>query len=341
MFPAQIAIKKPEKNSRCEERSQMLDQGESLNKVQKTDAAIKETVERAIRKDDVLRAIEYSEIAVHVNKGVIYLNGHIVSTTSQSRIDNAIRAIPGILGIQNHLVLDDKLTHEVAASLGVLEHTYGCKFFTGASHGVVSLNGVVSDANVKLLAEKCVAANPNVRAVINNIHISGDETELQAHPFLQPTIGETIYFLDGVSGVVKQVIMNPNNRCVIAMTVWGQFANPPQELKSLRTRETRSSERVVVLSMDVVRYMTQASGFLSISSKERERYTDFDPASFRAPNVDWTPPYPYCPDDVLFPVEKQEAKYQVLEQPLQLPLTVVLNEQLLWEQLLADNNLGG
>jgi hypothetical protein len=189
--------------------------------------------------------------------------------TSQIRVENAIRAIPGILGIQNHLVLDDKLTHEVAASL----------------------------------TEQCVATNPNVRGVINNIHISGAETELQARIFSQPTLGETIYFLDGISGVVKHMIIAPNNRRVVAMTVWGQFADQLQGLKSLNSAEVRPPKRLIVISMDLVRYLTKVSGCLYINSNEREQYTDFDPASFHAPNVDWTPPYPYCPDDVLFPVE--------------------------------------
>lgn len=341
MFPAQIPTTNPDEFSRCEESSQMTVQGKTLSKIQKTDAAIKGSIDRALWKDDVLRAIEYSEIAVHVKNGVVYLNGHIVSTTSQSRIENAMRAIPGILGIKNNLVLDDKLTNEVAISLGMLEHTYACKFFTGASHGVISLNGIVSAENVKSLAEQCVVANPNVRGVINNIHISGDETELQDRPFLQPTIGEIIYFLDGLSGVVKQVIVNPNNRCVVAMTVRGQFADQRQDLKSLQFNEARSPERLVVLSMDLVRYLTKVSGFLYINSNEWERYTDFDPAFFHAPAVDWTPPYPYCPEDVLFPIEKREAKDQILEESSQPLLTVALKEQLLWEQLLADDNLGG
>lgn len=341
MLPAQISTINPAEFSRCEERSQMMGHEKSLSKIQKMDVTIKEHIDRAIWNDDVLRAIEYSEIAVHVKNGVVYLNGHIVSTTSQGRVENAIRAIPGILGIQNDLVLDDKLTHKVAASLGNLEHTYGCKFFTGASHGVISLNGIVGDENVKSLAEQCVAANPNVRGVLNNIHVSGDKTEVQDRPFLQPTIGETIYFLDGISGVVKQVIVNPNNRRVVAMTVRGQFADQRQDLKSLKNSEARSSERLVVLSMDLVRYLTKVSGFLYINSNERERYTDYDPAFFHVPDVDWTPPYPYCPDDVLFPIEKQEAKHQILEQFPRLPLTVALKEQLLWEQLLAEDNLGG
>ena len=341
MFPAQLSTTNPDEFSRCEEPSQMIDQGKSLSKVQKTDAAIKENVERAIWNDDVLRAIEYYEIAVHVKNGVVYMNGHIVSTTSQSRIDNAIRAIPGILGIQNNLVLDDKLTSEVAASLGTLEHTYGCKFFTGASHGVISLNGIVSDENVKLLAEKSVASNPNVRGVINNVSVSGAESELTDRPFLQPTIGETIYFLDGISGIVKQVIINPNNRRVVAMTIRGQFADQRQELKSLNSAEARSPERFVVVSMGLVRNMTRTSGFLHINSNERERYLDFDPVSFRAPNVDWTPPYPYCPDDVLFPVEKREVAYQILDHLPRSPLVVAWVEQPRSGELLANDSLSG
>ena len=341
MLRAQIPGIISDELSRCKERSQVIEHGKTLSPGQKTDAAIKEAVEHAIWKDDVLRAIEYYEIAVHVKNGVVYLNGHIVSTTSQSRIDKAIRAIPGILGIQNNLVLDDQLTLEVAASLGNLEHTYGCKFFTGASHGVVSLNGIVGDENVKLLAEQCVARNPSVRGVINNIRVSGAELELQAQPFLQPSIGEIIYFLDGISGVVKQVIINPNNRRVVGMTVWGQFADQRQDLKSLNNGEAQSPDRLIVLSMDLVRYMTKVSGFLHINSDERKRYMDFDSTRFSTPKNGWGAPYPYCPDDVLFPVEKQEVEYQILEQLPRPPLVVAWKEQLLWEQLLANDSLGG
>ena len=342
MFPVPIPVINLDDFSRCEDRRQAAEPRKSLSPIQKTDAALKESIYHAFWKDDVLRAIEYDEIDVHVKNGVVCLSGHIVSASSQNRIKNAIRAIPGILRIQNNLVLDDKLTREVAASLGALEHTHDCKFFTGASHGVVSLNGNVSDENVKLLAEKCAASNPNVRGVINNVRVSGAELELQDQPFLQPTIGEIIYFLDGVSGVVKQVIINPNNRRVVAMTVCGQFADQQQELKSLKNSEARPPERLVVLSMDLVRYMTKVSGFLHINSDERKRYMDFNSASFGAPNADWVPPYPYCPDDVLFPVEqKREVEYQILEPLPRSPFVVALQEQALWEQLLADDSLGG
>jgi osmotically-inducible protein OsmY/uncharacterized protein YkvS len=341
MFPVQVPRINSNEFSRCEERRQITDHGKSLSPIQKNDAAIKEYIYNAFWKDDVLRAIEYSEIDVHVKNGVVYLNGHIVSTTSKSRIEDAMRAIPGILGIKNNLVLDDKLTLEVATLLGKLEHTHNCKFFTGASHGVVSLNGIVSDENVKLLAEKCAASHSNVRAVINNVRVSGTELELQDQPFLQPTIGEIVYFLDGISGVVKQVIINPNNRRVIAMTIQGKFTDRRYELNSLTDGKAQPPEQLVAVPMSVVRYLTKASGFLSINSNERKRYMAFDSASFSTPNVDWVPPYPYCPDDVLFPVEKRELEYQILEQLPRSPFLVAWEEQPLREQLLANDSLGG
>src|SRR5689334_3742362 len=172
MLATQIPRINPDEYSRCEESRQMTDQGKRLSRGEKTDAAIKRSIEHAIWNDNVLRAIESHEIDVHVKNGIVHLHGHIVSASSKSRIANAMRSISGILGIQNNLVLDDKLTLEVATSLGELEQTYNCKFFTGASHGVISLNGTVSDGNVKLLAEKRAASNPSVRGVINNVRVS-------------------------------------------------------------------------------------------------------------------------------------------------------------------------
>ncbi len=332
----------PDEFSRCEERRQMTDHGKSLSPIRKTDAVIKGYIDNALWKDNVLRALDYYEIDVHVKNGVVYLNGHIVSTTSQSRIENAIRAIPGILGIKNNLVLDNKLILEVAASLGKLEHTYDCKFFTGASHGVVSLNGLVSDENVKLLAEKCVASNPNVRGVINNVRVSGAELGLPGQPFLQPTVGEIIYFLDGISGVVKQVIINPNNRCVIAMTIQGKFTDQRSELNPpLTNGKAQVSEQLVTVPMNVVRYLTRVSGFLYIHSKERNRYMDFDSASFSTPNVDWVPPYPYCPNDVLIPIEYQDADIQIAYEPHLFPFGAISEGASLGEQLITNDSLGG
>ena len=341
MFSIQASEVNPRRFSRCEVREQTTEYGNKLSPVQKTDAEMKDSLSRALWKDNVLRAIEYEHIDVHVKNGTAYLSGHIVNTSSLNRIENAIRAIHGIQKFQNDLILDDRLTNQVASSLGTLEHTYNCKFFTGVSHGLVSLNGIVNDENVKLLAEKCAADHPNVRGVLNHIRVLGAEFSLLGQPFLQPSIGETIYFRDWISGVVKQVVINRNNRRVVAMIVCGQIADRWEDLKSFRNKETRSPARLVVLSMNLVRYMTKVSGFLYINSNEQEQYLDFDSGYFCSPNMNWSPPYPYCPDDVLFPVEQRQVEYHPLEQHPQTSAVLDSQEQLIREQLLADDSPGG
>lgn len=341
MLPAQMPRINPDGVSRCEERRPMTDHERILSPIEKADAAMEESIYHALWKDVVLRAIEYEEFDVHAKNGVVYLYGHVVSTTSQNRIRNALGAIPGILGIQDNLVPDDKLTLEIASSLGILEHTYGCKFSTGASHGIVSLNGTVSDENVRLMAERCAAGNPNVRGVINHVRLSAIGPELEDQPFLQPTIGENIYFLDGISGVVKQVIINPDNRRVIAMTLQGQFTPPRHATGSLSGGAARLPEQLIAVPMTAVRYLTRASGFLYISSYERNRFADFDPGSITVPNEDWTPPYPYCPGDVLFPIEYQKAGAAIVYGPHQFLVAATSEDASLSEQLLANDALGG
>jgi hypothetical protein len=91
--------------------------------------------------------------------------------------------------------------------------------------------------------------------------------------------------------------------------------------------------------MTLIRYLTNTSGFLQINSNEREQYIDFDPAAFRIPSVDWNPPYPYCPANVLFRVEQQSRATQSVQRIPWAPSTAALQEQLRWEQLLANDNL--
>jgi osmotically-inducible protein OsmY len=341
MSSAQMTKIIPDQISRCVERGQIIEHRNTPSPAEKKDAALKENIASTLGRDVVLRALDYSDIDVRVNNGVVTLNGHIMSSNSQNRVNHAIRAIPGIVEIINNLITDDKLTLDVAAALGSLEHTYGCKFFTGASHGVVSLNGTVENKDIRLLAEKCASDTPNTRGVVNNIQVSGSKLESQNLPFLQPAIGETIYFLDWVSGIVKQVIINPDNRRVIAMIIQWKFPGQRDELTTSEDGKAHSLERLVTVPMDAVRYLTRVSGFLSINSNEWDRYLDFDPGRFIVPDKDWVPPYPYCPDDVLFTVSHQQAGEKMEIFPTRAQAVLLAKEQAYSEEHLANDSLGG
>jgi len=342
MLPKHIPRTDPGELLRCKESSQGMDKVlNSHTEISKADAALAHEVDDALWKDAAFRATEYDNIDVRVHNGIVHLLGHVSGLTNQHRAERKLQTIPGLLGVNNYLIPDDRLLSEVAAALGSLEQTFNCKFFTGVSHGVVLLSGDVSDAKVKLLAEKCAAGNSNVRGVINSIHVTGSELDGQDQPFLQPSIGEEIFFLNGISGVVRQVIINPDNRRVVAMTIQGRFTNRRQDLKSLNNGEAQRPDRLIVLSMDLVRYMTKVSGFLNINSREKNRYMDFDPASFITPNVNWVPPYPYCNGDVLFPIEYRDVENQIVQQPNRSPFNIALEDQSMRELMPANDSLGG
>jgi osmotically-inducible protein OsmY len=332
MYQEQALQMNPDEITRCEEQKESTDHGKSLSPIQKTDAAIETSIYNALWKDEVLRALDYYEMDVHVINGVVYLNGHIAGTSSQNRVNYAIQAIPGILGIKNNLVLDDKLTCEVAASLGELEHTYHCKFFTGVSHGVVLLNGEVGNPDVRMRAEKCAGGHPKVRGVINNIRVPGFDLGVQDHRFLQPSIGKKIYFRDGISGFVSKIVINPDNRRVVAMIIRGSFDESREYPTFLNNNDGRSLEQQLVIPMSVVKQLTNSSGFLNIPSNDFTKYQAFDTSRFILPNNDWMPPYPYCPDDVLFPIAylKNQASAMFKVQAMKLQ-----------DELLYNDSLGG
>jgi osmotically-inducible protein OsmY len=294
--------------SRCDDRSSLLDEEQRLHrKADRADASLAEKVDFALW--------NYGKIAVAVRNGLVFLSGHVISTTIQQKAEAAARTIPGVLEVKSFLVPDDKLHREVAGALGKIEHEYGVKFFTGVQNGVVVLNGEVKHADMRDLAEKCAGNITGVRGVINTVRVHGVDTEVGDQRFLQPSIGELIYFRDSLSGTVQKVIMNPNNRRVVAMVVRGRYPNTLQDSRSSMYGEPPVPERLVAIPMSAIRHLTTSSGFLRIDSAEAASYSDFDPACFSAPGEAWTPPFPYCPDDILFPVESVDETAKTEGEP--------------------------
>src|SRR5512135_2343677 len=177
MFPAQMPQTDPDELLRCRDSSPFSDESSPA------DMDLAHEVDNALRQDVILRAVDYGSVEIRVRDGIVSLYGHVVSRTNRQRVENTIRGLHGIAGIKDHLIADDRLLAEVATSLGLLEHTYGCKFFTGVSHGVVMLSGTVDDTKTRLLAEQWVAGNPNVRAVINSVRVRASGSHLADLPF--------------------------------------------------------------------------------------------------------------------------------------------------------------
>lgn len=268
----------------------------------KADASIAEKVDRALWNIEVLRSTDYEEIDIDVRDGAVFLSGHVISAGNQQLAEEAARTTPDVRIVKSSLVPDDKIMQEVAGALGKIEHVYGVKFFTGVQHGVVGLHGEVGSANVRSLAETYAANVPGVRGVINSVRAHGVDLAADDQRFFQPVIGEQIYFRDGPCVLVESVIINPNNRRVVAIIAREGCSNSQQAFGLLPYGEDQTHERLIEIPMSAIRYLTKSSGFLQIDSTETAAYRDFDLSHFTAPNQDWTPPYPYCLDEVLFPV---------------------------------------
>jgi osmotically-inducible protein OsmY len=305
---------------RCDDRSRLPLEGQNANhKTNRADASIAEKVDRALWNNDMLRSTDYREIDFAVKDGIVFLSGHVISTSNQQLAEDAARTTPGVLEVENFLVPDDIIIREVSGALGKIEHVYGVKFFTGTRNGVVVLNGAVSSTNVRLLAEKCAANIPGVRGVINNVRAPGVDLKAEDQRFLQPSIGEQIYFRNDVCGKVERVIINPNNQRVVAMVVRGRYSNLQEDPRFMAYGADQTPERLVIIPISTMRYLTKSAGFLNIDSAEAARYSDYDPSRFIAPREDWTPPYPYCRNEVSFPVESVEEMNQTEREPANIP----------------------
>jgi hypothetical protein len=133
--------------------------------------------------------------------------------------------------------------------------------------------------------------------------------------------------------------MNPDNRRVIGMVLQGRFGD--QDLKSVNGIEIRAAEKQIAVPMRAVRFLTKSSGFLHIRSYESNRYMDFDPDAFVSPDLAWTPPYPYCPDEVLFPIKYLlDTAVQITQGPQSLAFGPVVEVASIRDQFFASDSYG-
>jgi hypothetical protein len=231
---------------------------------------------------------------------MIALNGHVITSMNQWRAETAVKNIPGILGMKSYIIPDDKLALMVSEALGRLEKEKECKIFSRVENGLAVLVGEVSSLLLRDQAEQCVAEIPWVRGVINKISVPGIALDPGDQRFLQPFIGKELIFKDALSVTVRKVIINPHNRRVVAVVVFGRFPDALQPGSGLGYLEKSSPEQLVVLPIDLILHLTRSAGYLRITSDETTEYEQYDASRYITPEHDWLPPYPYCTDEVLF-----------------------------------------
>jgi osmotically-inducible protein OsmY/uncharacterized protein YrrD len=267
--------------------------------IYRPDDRIAADIEQALWNDEVVRALDISEIDIAVAAGVVTLSGYAATPISKARAARAAGGVAGVLDVVNQIVADSDVAGAVAQALALDTRTRGQPVLVQARHGMVTLSGAVASATVRSAAEACAAGVPLVRAVVNTVQAPGVAVAAADQRALQPGIGQVVHATDAQLGRVTWVIINPRNRRVTAIVVHGQFLDPASPTPPRWPEQMPRQERHVVIPIDAVANMTDTSMLLNITSYAAARYPDLDRASVAVPAQDWTPPYPYRQADVL------------------------------------------
>jgi osmotically-inducible protein OsmY len=266
------------------------------------DREIADEVERVLWDDDVLHEIACHQTDVVVNAGTVILRGHVRTSTIKERVERAIRSVPSVLGVNNHLVADDALVNAVAQALGHDSRLRGQSVRVQAYQGFITLTGDVRDAGILIAAEAAAASVSQVRGVINHLRAQGVSVNADAQRVVQPRVGQEIFATDGPIGHVEHVVVCPRNRRVTAVVAHGWFADP-QHPDQQTVSDVPVRERHVVILIADVHLVTVAEVWLRTSGLEVARGKDVDTTCFVASDVGWQPPYPYSHAEVLLDLE--------------------------------------
>ncbi len=266
-----------------------------------SDFALADEVNSALWDDEILRMTDYKDIEITVENGIVFLRGHVDTAMNRTRAEDAAHLIHGILGIENHLVVDGDLAIDVAQVLGNDERTQLESVTVNAQNGFITLNGQVASAAIRQAAEELAASVPQVRGVVNHLHAPNVVIDPEEEQVLEPPIRGEVYATDMFLGLVEHIIINPHNRRVTALVVHGDFPDLEHVADRNVLDKNTQKERWVVVPTRLERYETDNSVQLNISGVDAARYHDFDPADFVSPPDEaWEPPYPYHWGNVLF-----------------------------------------
>ena len=265
-----------------------------------SDALLRDTILQALGQHHLLGRGNVAYINVTARSGVATLTGHVVRASDKVQAEATAREVAGVTAVVNQLVVDYDLMINVAQALGQSGQMQHEQIQVNVQHGVVYLGGNVNHSPARLAAGQIAAAVPQARGIINVIHTPGSVLDSEEERFIQPRIGSEIYATDGQVGRVQQVIINPQNRRVTAVTLQTQIAQPAALAWTDVPVERPQTPHPALIALSRIRCAPSGALFLNVNSNKIAHSTDFNAADYVAPPMDWQPPYPYRSADVLF-----------------------------------------
>ncbi len=265
--------------------------------VYRPDDELARDVEEALQRDELLRVLGLP-VRVEVEGGIVSVRGHVHNRALAERAEELARSVPGVLGVENRLVVDLELLQQVSAALVANPKVRHLPVHVRVREGIVELRGSVPTLEDAREVERTVAAIPGVRAVRNRLEAPGIPESWAR--VVQPEVGQPVFAADVEVGRVEAVVVDPASRRVVAVVVRGEFPDagaPPYPAGPLW-------ERSVVVPLEQVERVTPGGVFLRVHAGAAAENPDLDPQRYPAPPLDWTPPFPYRGEDVRFPQER-------------------------------------
>ncbi len=260
--------------------------------------------ERALQAERILEGAEIKDIRVSARRGLITLNGYVPNAAQKTRAEQAARQIPGVLEVENRLVVDEDLKLAAAEAVAQITDSSAGRIFVDAKNGYIVLTGEMPSDESRLASEERAGSVPEIRGVLNWVRVDGLKySEPRA---LQPRIGARVLGRNIVSSHVEQVIVNRVNRLVEAIVVDGLCPEPRKEKTHWFVADVALVRRKVVIPVHTIQHHTKNAVFLE---KEAPQFEDFNPESVTRPDATWHPPYPYHRNHVLLyhPIEAEQV----------------------------------
>lgn len=265
----------------------------------RSDAALTAAVNKALWEDVILRRTEYRQIHVKVENSIVYLYGYVSLSSVKVRAERAALKTDSIWKVENLLTIDSELQIAVAQAIGKDPRTQKARIFIGSHNGFITLSGEASNLEARTAAQEKAVSIPEVRGVLNSIRVPGVDIKTEDQRALQPIIGAGIYATDILIGVVEKVVINPDNRLVIAILANAVFPDPTQMGSNWLWNEHLYVESRIIIPIDMIRHQSESDIFLKVKGREAAALEAFDTSSYASPDENWQPPYPYKRADIL------------------------------------------
>lgn len=256
------------------------------NAVVHPDNSILAEIWDAIWKHESIRSLDIDSVSILVKDGIVFLTGHLCRASNRKLIEDIAHSMPGVLAVDNRLVVDNDLIIQVAQVLSRDERTRPFVLPVGCSHGWIHLGGEVPTCELQIAAEEIAGQTPFVRGVLSLPRVIGENAEIVRHAF-QPHIQAKIYDYNLQKGIVTQVVIQPRNRLVTHVVAGiNNFY------------DTTIVPHYHVIPVDAMELVQKESITLKRNAPSLSTYPIFKPSDYLPAPRDWQPPYPYNRDDV-------------------------------------------